>query len=129
MKHFSNTTLSRRERQIMDVIFRRGRATAGEIHSALPDAPSYSAVRAALSVLEKKGHIRYEIDKLRYVWMPRVGREQALRSELKRLLQTFFDGSVEQAMAALLDEKSLKLDEAAKGRIRALIDEAEERKA
>src|SRR3974377_1120949 len=122
MKQTSNTGLSRRERQIMDILFQRGRATAGEIHGALPWGPAYSAIRAALSVLEKKGHIRYEIDKLRYVWMPRVEREQALRSELRRLLRTCFDGSVEQAMAALLDEKSLKLDEEAKTRIRALIE-------
>jgi predicted transcriptional regulator len=129
MKQTSPNSLSRRERQIMDILFERGRATAGEIHAALADAPTYSAVRAALSVLEKKGHIRYEIDRLRYVWTPCVPRDHARRSELRRLVRTFFDGSVEQAMSALLDEKSLKLDDESKSRIRALIDQAQEQKS
>ena len=111
----------------MDVLFQRGSATAGEIHAALPDAPSYSAVRAALSVLEKKGHIRHEIEKLRYVWTPRVARDRARRSELRRVVRTFFEGSIEQAVAALLDDSALKLDDQGKARIRALIDKAEER--
>ena len=123
----SHRNLSRRERQIMDVLFQCGSATAGEIHAALPDPPSYSAVRAALSVLEKKGHVRHEIDKLRYVWMPRVARDRARRSELRRVVRTFFEGSIEQAVAALLDDSALKLDDQGKARIRALIDKAEER--
>ena len=117
--------LSRRERQIMDVLFQRGSATAGEIHAALPDPPSYSAVRAALSVLERKGHIRHQIDRLRYVWTPRVTRDRASRSELRRLVRTFFEGNIEQAVAALLDDGALKLDHQARARIRALIDQAE----
>jgi BlaI family penicillinase repressor len=122
-------TLSRRERQIMDVLFQRGSATAWEIRAALPDPPSYSAVRAALSVLQKKGHIRHEIDRLRYVWTPSVERDQARRRELRRVVQTFFEGSVGQTVAALLDERSLNLDERAKERIRALIEKAEASKS
>jgi BlaI family penicillinase repressor len=124
----SHQGLSRRERQIMDVLFQRGSATAGEIHAALPDPPSYSAVRAALSVLERKGHIRHQIDRLRYVWTPRVTRDRARRSELRRLVRTFFEGNIEQAVAALLDDGALKLDHQARARIRALIDQAEENK-
>ena|SRR5215469_7448575 len=123
----SPRNLTRRERQIMDVLFERERATAAEIHAALPDPPSYSAVRAALKVMEKKGHIRYEIDRLRYVWTPRVTRAQAQLPELRRLVRTFFDGSPELALSALLDESALKLDDETKARIRALIDRAEER--
>ena len=125
MSQGSHQGLSRRERQIMDVLFQRGSATAGEIHTALPDPPSYSAVRAALSVLERKGHIRHQIDRLRYVWTPRVTRDRARRSELRRLVRTFFEGNIEQAVAALLDDGALKLDHQARARIRALIDQAE----
>ena len=124
----SHRNLSRRERQIMDLLFQRGSATAGEIHAAIPDPPSYSAVRAALSVLERKGHIRHEIDRLRYVWTPGVGRDRARRNELRRVVRTFFEGSIEQAVAALLDDADLKLDDQGKARIRALIEKAEERK-
>lgn len=119
MKH-----LSRRERQIMDVLFKNGRASSAEIHAALPDPPSYSAVRATLRVLEEKGHIRHEMDGLRYVWKPRVARDQARRSALKHLVQTFFEGSVEQTVAALLDESAANLDERELARLRKLIDEA-----
>src|SRR5215471_21420090 len=117
--------LSRRERQIMDILYQRGSATAAEVHAALPDPPSYSAVRAALRVLEQKGHIRHELDRLRYVWKPRTGREQARRSALKHLVRTFFDGSVEQTVAALLDQSATKMDPSELARLRALIDQAE----
>lgn len=116
--------LSRRERQIMDVLFQSGRASSAEIHATLPDPPSYSAVRAALRVLEEKGHIRHELDGLRYVWTPRVARDQARVSALKHLVQTFFEGSVEQTVAALLDENSTKLNEHELARLRELIDQA-----
>lgn len=109
----------------MDVLFQSGKATAGEIHAALPDPPSYSAVRAALSVLERKGHIRHELDRLRYVWTPRVARDQARRTELRRVVRTFFEGSVEQAVSTLLDDSATKLDDETKARIRAMIDKAE----
>jgi BlaI family penicillinase repressor len=120
--------LSRRERQIMDVLFERGQASAAEIHSAIADPPTYSAVRAALAVLEKKGHIRHEMQGLRYVWTPRVGRERARKSALRHLVRTFFDGSVEQAVSALLDEGSARLSESELARIRGLIEKAEKAK-
>ncbi|HWC00925.1 MAG TPA: BlaI/MecI/CopY family transcriptional regulator, partial [Bryobacteraceae bacterium] len=95
--------LSRRERQIMDILYRSGRATVAEVHAALPDRPSYSAVRAMLRVLEEKGHVRHEEQGLRYVFAPTVPREKATRSAVRHLLETFFNGSAEQAVAALLD--------------------------
>ena len=103
MKKPISHSLSRRERQIMDILYRNGRATAAEIHQALPDPPSYSAVRAKLRVLEEKGHIRHEEQALRYVYMPLVHRDRAKQSALKHLLETFFDNSAEQAITALLD--------------------------
>ena len=110
----------------MDILFERGSAAASEIHAALPDPPSYSAVRAALSVLEKKGHLRHEMQGLRYVWTPRVGRESARRTALRHVVKTFFGGSVEQAVAALLDEASVKLEQAELDRLREMIAKAEE---
>lgn len=95
--------LSRRERQIMDLLYRLSRATAAEIHAALPDPPSYSAVRAMLRVLEEKKHIRHEEKDLRYVFMPIVPRDKARRSAIRHLLDTFCEGSPEQAVATLLD--------------------------
>ena len=124
MPRDSQRNLSRRERQIMDVLFRMGRASGPEIHAALPDPPSYSAVRAALRVLQDKGHIRHRMDGLRYVWTPRQPRDQARRGALRHVVQTFFDGSVEQAVAALLDEGATRLSEQEWGRLRALIDQA-----
>ena len=98
--------LSRRERQIMDLLFQRGRATAAEVQEGLPEAPSYSAVRALLRILEEKGHVRHEQDGPRYVYVPKADRERARQSALKHVVQTFFDGSAEQAMAALLGDRS-----------------------
>lgn len=99
--------LSRRERQIMDIVYARGRATAAEVASALPDPPSYSAVRALLRILEQKGHLRHETDGARYVFVPTVPRDRARRSALRNLVRTFFDGSAAQAAAALLDSARL----------------------
>ena len=95
--------LSRRERQIMDIIYQRGRATAAEVHEQLPEAPSYSAVRALLRILEDKGVVAHEQDGPRYVYVPTVNRAAARQSALRQLLRTFFDGSTTQAVAALLD--------------------------
>jgi BlaI family penicillinase repressor len=125
MKKDGHLNLSRRERQIMDILFQRGSAAGSEIHEALPDPPSYSAVRAALSVLEKKGHIRHELQGLRYVWKPRVPRESARRTALRHLVKTFFEGSVEQTVAALLDEASVKLEQRDLDRLREMIGKAE----
>src|SRR3989442_6552262 len=94
--------LSRRERQIMDILHSREQATAAEVLLALPEPPGYSAVRALLRILEEKGHVRHRRDGARYVYLPRASRETARRSALKRVVSTFFQGSVMQAMAALL---------------------------
>ena len=116
--------LSRRERQIMDVIYGRGQATAAEVLEGLPDPPSYSAVRAMLRVLEEKGHLRHDQQGPRYVFLPTVPREQARQSALKQLVQTFFDGSTEQAVAALLDQSARALSDAELDRLARLIDQA-----
>lgn len=115
-------TLSRRERQIMDVLYARGSATAAEVREALPDAPGYSAVRALLRILEEKGHARHEQQGPRYVYFPQVPRDRARRSAIKRLVATFFEGSAAQAAAALIGSESLSRDELA--RLAALIDKA-----
>jgi predicted transcriptional regulator len=94
--------LSRRERQIMDVLYERGRATAAEILAALPDPPGYSAIRALIKVLEDKGHVKHQEDGPRYVFTPSVPRSKARRNAVKHLLQTFFDDSAGEAVAALL---------------------------
>lgn len=117
-------TLSRRERQIMDILYRMGRATAAEILEAMPDAPSYSAVRAKLKVLEEKGHIRHEEQALRYVYLPAVERDRAKKSALRHMLETFFDDSAEQAIAALLHLERKDLTPERLNRLSAMIDEA-----
>ena len=120
----SHESLSRRERQIMDILYQRGRATAAEVHSALPKAPGYSAVRAMLRVLEEKGHIRHEEKDLRYVFFPTVPREQAQRSAAAHLLETFFEGSAEQAVATLLDVSARDLSPQDLDRLSKLIENA-----
>jgi predicted transcriptional regulator len=116
--------LSRRERQIMDVLYRHGRATVAEVLPELPEPPSYSAVRAMLRILETKGHARHEQDGPRYVYVPTVGRDTAKRSALKHVLNTFFEGSAEQVVAALLEVSGGELSEADLSRLRRLIDQA-----
>src|SRR5262245_43322282 len=101
--------LSRRERQIMDILYRSGKASAAEIQAVLPEPPSYSAVRAMLRILEEKGHIRHEEQGLKYVFLTTVPHERAKRSAMKHLLDTFFNGSAEQAVAALLDASAASL--------------------
>ncbi len=117
-------SLSRRERQIMDVVYRLGRATAAEVQEALPDPPGYSAVRALLRILEDKGHIRHEQDGPRYVFLPTLSRDKARRSALKQLVQTFFEGSTAQAVAALLGERRSDLSDQDLDRLSRLIDQA-----
>jgi len=124
MSKETNTQLSRREREIMDLIYRSGRATAAEVLDQLAEPPSYSAVRALLRVLEDKGHLRHEEDGPRYVFLPTVPRERALQSALRQLLHTFFDGSTEQAVAALLDLYSARLSDAELQRLSQLIADA-----
>lgn len=121
--------LSRRERQIMDLLFQRGRATAAEVQEGLPEAPSYSAVRALLRILEEKGHVRHEQDGPRYVYLPRADRERARQSALKHVVQTFFDGSAEQAVAALLGTEAPRMAPAELERLAELIERARKEEA
>ncbi|MEJ7809471.1 MAG: BlaI/MecI/CopY family transcriptional regulator [Gemmatimonadaceae bacterium] len=116
--------LSRRERQIMDVIYQQGSATAAEVLDRMPDPPGYSAVRAMLRVLEEKGHLRHEQDGPRYVYRPVVNRDRARRSALKHLVRTFFDGSTEETVAALLDLSDAGLSGAELDRLSRLIEQA-----
>ncbi len=116
--------LSRRERQILDILYQRGQATAAEVQTELPEPPSYSAVRALLRILEEKGHISHEQDGPRYVYLPTVPRDNAQRSAMRHMLQTFFDGSAEQAISALLGDSSAKLSPAELDRLARMIDTA-----
>jgi len=124
MTPLDHQDFSRRERQILDILYQRGQATAAEVQAALPEPPSYSAVRALLRILEEKGHVRHQHDGPRYVYVPTVARDNAQRSALKHVLQTFFDGSAEQAISALLDENSSRLSSAELDRLARLIDGA-----
>jgi BlaI family transcriptional regulator, penicillinase repressor len=124
MNSHDHRDLSRRERQILDILYQRSQATAAEVQSALPEPPSYSAVRALLRILEEKGHVRHEQDGPRYVYLPIVPRDNAQRSAMRHLLQTFFDGSAEQAITALLDDSSAKLSPAELDRLARMIDTA-----
>src|SRR5215210_3372041 len=117
-------TLSRREQQIMDIVYSRGQVTATEVMENMPDAPSYSAVRALLRILEDKGHLRHKQDGQRYVYSPTVGRERAKLSALQRVLQTFFDDSTEDAIAALLDISQERLSDEELERMEQLIKQA-----
>ena len=120
----SHANLSRRERQIMDAIYARGQATAAEVHEGLPDPPSYSAVRALLRVLEDKGHLTHTKRGARYLYRPTVPPQRAARSALKRVLKTFFDGSAERVVAALLDVSDTQLSPEELERLAELIDQA-----
>jgi predicted transcriptional regulator len=124
MSQQTHKNLSRRERQIMDILYQRGRAAAADVLGDLPDPPSYSAVRAMLRVLEEKGHIRHEEQGMRYVFLPTVPREKAKRSAVKHLINTFFEGSAEQAVAALLDASAPALSAEELDRLAELIEKA-----
>jgi predicted transcriptional regulator len=117
-----HAALTRRERQIMDVLYRRGRATAQEVLEALPGNPSSSTVRTQLRVLEEKGHVHHEEEGLRYVYAPAVPRHAARRSALKHVIETFFEGSTEKVVQALLGSESLSDEEL--DRIAALVAKA-----
>ena len=117
-----HSVLSRRERQIMDIIFRRGRATAAEVMEELPGNPSYSTVRTQLRVLEEKGHVRHDEEGLKYVYLPVMARQTARKSALRHLIETFFDGSAEKAVAALLGGEGSKLSDDELNRIAELVD-------
>ncbi len=116
--------LSRRERQIIDIVYRRGRASAAEVREDLPNAPSYSSVRTLLSILEQKGHLKHVEEGGRYVYSPTRRRENVGRAALRRVLQTFYQGSVEKTMAALLDISESGLSAEEMKRLAKLIEEA-----
>ena len=117
----SHTALSRRERQIMDILYRRTRATAAEVMADLPGDPSYSTVRTQLRVLEQKGHVHHEEQGLRYIYLPAVPRHAARKSALRHLVDTFFDGSAEKVVAALLGGEGTRLTDEELDHIAALI--------
>jgi BlaI family penicillinase repressor len=116
--------LSRRERQIMDILYQRGKSSASEVLEAMPDPPGYSAVRAMLRVLEEKGHVRHQAEGLKYVYVPTLARDKAKRSAVKHLLDTFFKDAPEQVVAALLDVSSTRLTRAELDRMAEMIERA-----
>ncbi len=124
LKNQQKQALSRRERQLMDVLYQRGRATAAEVRESLPDAPSYSAVRSLLRILEEKGHVRHVEEGLKYVYLPAVDQNKAKRSALRHLVDTFFGGSPGQAAAALLDDSATKLTREDLDRLAELIEKS-----
>ena len=119
-----HTNLSRRERQIMDILYRRGRATAGEVMEDLTGEPNYSTVRTQLRVLEEKGHIKHEEHGLRYVYSPTVPRSTVRQSALKHLIDTFFGGSTEKVVSALIGGDASNLSHEELERISQLIAKA-----
>ena len=118
------SSLTRREREIMDILHRRGRATAQEVLDEMPDAPSYSAVRALLRLLEERGHVRHVQEDKHYVYRPAVARGDARRSALAHVVKTFFAGSVEQTVTALVESSRTKLSREELDRLSELIDRA-----
>jgi predicted transcriptional regulator len=117
-------SLSRREREMMNIIFRSGKATASEVREAMADPPSYSAVRATLRVLEQKGHLRHQHDGTRYVYIPTQNRDKARISALEQLLTTFFDGSAAGVVATLLERSKDRMTEDELARLSTMIDDA-----
>jgi len=124
MRRSSLAQLSRRERQIMEIVYRAGRVTATEVLAQLPDPPSYSAVRALLRILENKGHLRHEHSGTRYVYAAMVGKESARRSALRSMVDTFFEGSASNVVAALLDLSRDDLSDQELARLSRLIEQA-----
>ena len=122
----SKDGFSRREREIMDVLYRLGRATAAQIEQEMADPPTYTAIRTHLTILEKKGHVRHVADGPRYVYAPRVARGEMGRRAIKSVLKTFFDDSVEGVVAALLNQEDTRLSRAELDRLARLIDKAKE---
>ena len=124
MSQAPHANLSRRERQIMDILYRRGRATVGEVMEALSGEPAYSTVRAQLRVLEAKGHLKHEEHGLRYVYLPTGSRHTVRQSALRHLVDTFFEGSPEQVVAALLGRERSRITDEELDRMARLIDQA-----
>jgi BlaI family transcriptional regulator, penicillinase repressor len=124
MAKISHLNLTRRERQIMDILYRLGRATAAEVMTDLPGEPSYSTVRAQLRVLEEKGHVEHEEVGLRYVYTPTVPRHEVRQSALRHMVATFFEGSTQKVVAALLGSEGGRISPEELDRIAELIDKA-----
>jgi len=124
MAKISQVNLTRRERQIMDILYRLGRATAGEVMTDLPGEPSYSTVRAQLRVLEDKGHVEHEEVGLRYVYTPTLPRHEVRQSALRHMVDTFFEGSTQKVVAALLGSEGGRISPEELDRIAELIDKA-----
>src|SRR5438045_1866188 len=116
--------LSRREREIMDVLYRLGQATAAEVLTELADPPGYSAIRATLRILEDKGHVHHQQDGARYVYLPKLPRDSAKKSALKHVVHTFFEGSAAQVVSALVDNSAHRLTRAELDEIAQLIERA-----
>ena len=117
---------SRREREIMDALYKLGKATAAQIQAAMPDPPSYTAIRTLLTILEKKGHIRHRADGPRYIYEPKVAREKMAQKAVKSVLSTFFDNSVEGVVAALLNQEDSRLTREELDRLAQMIEKARE---
>jgi predicted transcriptional regulator len=120
----SGDKLGSRERQIMDIIYRRGKATAAEVRADLPDPPTNSAVRGMLRLLEEKGHLRHESDGPRYVYLPTADTSRVSRSAMRHLVRTFFDNSASSAVAAMLGMYESRLEDADLDRLESLIEQA-----
>jgi predicted transcriptional regulator len=124
MPRSPHATLTRREREIMDVVFRLGRASVGDVMAAVSGNPSYSTVRAQLRVLEEKGHLRHEAENLRYVYLPAVSRQVVQKSVLQHLVDTFFEGSPEQVVATLIGRERVRVSDDELARIARLVENA-----
>ena len=124
MPKHPHVNLSRRERQIMDVVYRLGHATAADVLENMPDPPGYSAVRTMLRLLEEKGYLKHDQDGPRYIYLPTISRDKASQSALKQVVQTFFDNSTEQTVAALLDMSKSKMSDEELERLSQLIEKA-----
>ena len=124
MQSNSSDNLSRRERQIMDIVYQRGTASVADVQAGLADPPSYSSVRALLGILVDKGHLKIQEEGPRYLYLPTREQRQVGRSAIKQVLETFFGGSVESAMSALLDAKSAKLSKEEAERLKTIIEQA-----
>lgn len=122
MKRFENGQITRRERQVMEILFRKGKCTAEEVMEEIPEPPSYSAVRALLATLEQKELVTHSKDSRRYVYQAAVPEKKAKRTALRQLMATFFEGSPEKLVASLLDPKDQNLSQAEIAKIRKLID-------
>ena len=119
-------SLTRREREIMDILYQSGQCTAQEVLERMAEPPSYSAVRALLRLLEERGHVKHKKEGIRYVYLPAVSRGTARRKALAHVVATFFEGSVEQAMLALVESSRHKLSQAELDRLSALVEKAKQ---